>query len=145
MEYEGRLSENTALASQKLVSREQSLVPLANDVDKDVYFKLSIDDLKLVLSKGKHQTTIERTEDKQDTEELISFSEDVDSLLSMFLTKYPTIESFKVAMVEQLYDKYKQSGVHIMIIDEKNDFLIDPVNFEFNAVNQYVRPQVTLK
>lgn len=135
--------------SQKNVSSTSSsgknFVFKANDVDKDVYFKLSIDDLKSVLSKGKHRATIERTEDKQDTEELISFSEDVDSLLNTFLTKYPTIESFKVAMVEQLYDKYKQSGVHIMIIDEKNDFLIDPINFEFNAVNQYIRPQVTLK
>lgn len=126
-------------------SSGKNFVFKANDLDKDVYFKLSIDDLKSVLSKGKHQVTIIRTEDKQDTEELISFSEDVDSLLSVFLTKYPTIESFKVGMVEQLYAKYKQSNIHIMIIDEKNDFLIDPVNFEFNSVNQYVRPQVTLK
>jgi hypothetical protein len=135
--------------SQKSLSSKSSegkqFIFKAADVDKDVYFKLSIDDLKTAVAKGKHQTTIERTEDKQDTEELTSFSEDVDSLLSTFLTKYPTIESFKIAMVDQLYDKYKQAGVHIMIIDQKNDFLIDPTNFEFNAINQYVRPQVTLK
>jgi hypothetical protein len=139
--FNERSKKNVSSAS----SSGKNFVFKANDVDKDVYFKLSIDDLKSVLSKGKHQVTIIRTEDKQDTEELISFSEDVDSLLSTFLTKYPTIESFKVGMVEQLYAKYKQSNIHIMIIDEKNDFLIDPVNFKFNSVNQYVRPQVTLK
>jgi len=139
------LTERSQKSLSSKSSEGKNFIFKAADVDKDVYFKLSIDDLKTAVAKGKHQTTIERTEDKQDTEELTSFSEDIDSLLSTFLTKYPTIESFKIAMVEQLYEKYKQAGVHIMIIDQKNDFLIDPTNFEFNAINQYVRPQVTLK
>ena len=47
-------------------------------------------------------------------------------------------------MVAQLYEKYNGAGVDIMIITETNNFLINPPNFKFNAINQYVRPQVTL-
>ncbi len=116
----------------------------ANDVDSDVFFKISFDDLKIALKKGKHQTTVEKTEDKQDTEELTSFSEDVKSILDKFLNKYPTSDTFQSQMVTQLYEKYRSAGVHLLIITETNNFLLDPPNFKFNAINQFVRPQVTL-
>lgn len=134
--------------TQKSLSSEKTsgkkFVFKANDIDKDVFFKISFDDLKNALKTGKHQTTVERTEDQQDTEELTSFSEDVKSILDKFLNRYATSEIFQTQMVAQLYEKYKSVGVSIMIITEKNDFLINPPNFKFNAINQYVRPQVTL-
>lgn len=134
--------------SQKSLSSEKtagkSFVFKANDIDKDVFFKISFDDLKKALQSGKHQTTIEKTEDTQDTEELTSFAEDVNSLLSVFLKKYPKSEIFQTQMVVQLNEKYRNAGVEIMIINEKNEFLINPPNFKFNAINQFVRPQVTL-
>jgi hypothetical protein len=134
--------------SQKSLSSEKTIgknfVFKANDIDKDVFFKISFDDLKKVLKSGKHQTTVEKTDDTQDTEELTSFAEDVNSLLNVFLKKYPKSEIFQTQMVTQLYEKYKSVGVDIMIINEKNEFLINPPNFKFNAINQFVRPQVTL-
>lgn len=131
-----------SLSSEKTTGKK--FVFKANDVDKDVFFKISFDDLKGALKSGKHQTTIERTEDSQDTEELISFADDVNSVLDKFLNRYSTSELFQTQMVVQLYEKYKSAGVNIMIITETNDFLINPSNFKFNAINQYVRPQVTL-
>jgi len=134
--------------TQKSLSSEKTsgkkFVFKANDIDKDVFFKISFDDLKSALKSGKHQTTIERTEDEQDTEELTSFAEDVKSILDKFLNKYSTSEIFQTQMVAQLYEKYNGAGVDIMIITETNNFLINPPNFKFNAINQYVRPQVTL-
>jgi hypothetical protein len=131
-----------SLSSEKTAGK--NFIFKANDVDKDVFFKISFDDLKNALKSGKQQTTVEKTEDKQDTEELTSFAEEVQSILNGFLNKYPTSETFQTQMVAQLYEKYRSVGVHIMIINEKNEFLIDPPNFKFNAINQFVRPQVTL-
>lgn len=131
-----------SLSSEKTVGK--NFVFKANDIDKDVFFKISFDDLKKALKSGKHQTTVEKTEDTQDTEELTSFAEDVNSLLNVFLKKYPKSEIFQTQMVAQLYEKYRSVGVDIMIINEKNEFLINPPNFKFNAINQFVRPQVTL-
>lgn len=115
----------------------------ANDIDKDIYFKIPFDDLKEVLEKGKKTTTLEKTEDQQDTEELVSFSDDVQRALDPFLKSYSNVETFGNVVVGEIKEVYQGSGVQIIIIDQQNNFLLNPV-FKFNSINQNVRPQVTL-
>lgn len=117
-----------------------------NDVDKDVYFKLPFDDIKKSASTPAGQKTptqIEPTLDQQDTEEIVSFSEDVGVIVNSFLNQYPNVENFGEQVVEEINQIYNTSDLKLIIIDQNNNFLINP-KFKFFSINQSVRPQVTL-
>lgn len=114
-----------------------------NDVDKDLYFKLPFDDIKKSLKSGKVNTHVEPTTDKQDTEEIVSFSEELSNILNNFLKEYPTAEDFGKQVVVEINNIYNSSNLKLIIIDELNNFLLNP-EFNFFSINQYFRPQVTL-
>lgn len=116
----------------------------ANDLGGDVYFKVPFDDIKKSAKFGKTNTQIEPTSEKQDTEELVSFSEDLSYILKSFLSIYPDEEDFGKQVVEELDKIYKTETLQVIIIDQSNKFLINP-EFNFHSINQYFRPQVTLK
>jgi hypothetical protein len=46
--------------------------------------------------------------------------------------------------VTELKEKYINENVQILIIDDENSFRLNP-DFNYNSINQYIRPQVTLK
>jgi len=117
-----------------------------NDVDKDVYFKLPFDDIKKSASTSAGQKTptqIEPTLDQQDTEEIVSFSEDVGVIVNSFLNQYPNVENFGEQVVKEINQIYNTPDLKLIIIDENNNFLSNP-KFKFFSINQSVRPQVTL-
>lgn len=115
----------------------------ANDLGGDVYFKVPFDDIKKSAKFGKVNTQIEPTSEKQDTEELVSFSEDLSYILKSFLSIYPDEEDFGKQVVEELDKIYKTENLQTIIIDQSNKFLINP-KFKFHSINQYFRPQVKL-
>ena len=123
---------------------DKNFVFKAADVNSDVFFKIPIKSLKTAASSGSTTATVSRTTDSQDTEELVSFGEDVTRLIVPFLKKYPDTRVYGTNVVEELNAKYKSLNVNILIIDEKNNFRVNP-EFNYNSINQYVRPQVTLK
>jgi hypothetical protein len=116
----------------------------ANDLGGDVYFKVPFDDIKKSAKFGKTNTQIEPTSEKQDTEELVSFSEDLSYILKSFLSIYPDEEDFGKQVVKEINQVYKTETLQVIIIDQSNKFLINP-EFNFHSINQYFRPQVTLK
>lgn len=116
----------------------------ANDLGGDVYFKVPFDDIKKSAKFGKTNTQIEPTSEKQDTEELVSFSEDLSYILKSFLSIYPDEEDFGKQVVKEINQVYNTSNLKLIIIDQDNNFLFNP-EFNFHSINQYFRPQVTLK
>ena len=114
-----------------------------NDIDKDVFFKIPFDDIKQSSKLGKINTQIEPTIDKQDTEEIVSFSEELSDLLKSFLSQFPSAEEFGKQVVKEINKIYNTDNLKLIIIDESNNFLLNP-DFNFFSINQYFRPQVTL-
>ena len=118
----------------------------ANDIGDNVYFKIPFDDLKKAASSGKQITTLEKTTDEQDTEELVSFSEDMSKLIDSFLKIYPDWESFKNKSTIEIKNVYSGNIKLLILISspgKSTKFELDP-NYEFNSINMTNRPQIKL-
>lgn len=64
-------------------------------------------------------------------------------LIKTFLNKYGSTEAFGKEVVTEIYNTYNAHNTNILIIDQDNNFLVNPT-FVYHSVNQYVRPQVVL-
>jgi hypothetical protein len=68
---------------------------------------------------------------------------DVKRVVEPFITQYPDANMFGLQVTKELIEMYRNENTQILIIDEKNDFRVNP-EMVFHSVNQYVRPQMTL-
>jgi hypothetical protein len=75
---------------------------------------------------------------------LFSVKDELIKIIHRFIKKYPDVIKFGESVVTELKEKYINENVQILIIDDENSFRLNP-DFNYNSINQYIRPQVTLK
>jgi len=75
--------------------------------------------------------------------EFTQLSYDVFPVVHSFLSEYPLESIFEQTVTHELLEVYKNAQTDILVIDQNNDFRINP-KMEFHSLNQYVRPQMIL-
>lgn len=75
--------------------------------------------------------------------ELSQLFSDLKRVVEPFITQYPDANVFGLQVTDELIEMYRNENTQILIIDEKNDFRVNP-EMVFHSVNQYVRPQMTI-